>query len=102
MTPDTGILTALLNKFLLVFSAGPGNLQSPAAHLLTIIGAIEVTLAALWWALKGENVVVGILQKLLLLGLFFFFVESTFFSSDRPRQQTFLPVYRQHFKQPFE
>jgi len=76
MTPDTGILTALLNKFLLVFSAGPGNLQSPAAHLLTIIGAIEVTLAALWWALKGENVVVGILQKLLLLGLFFFFVES--------------------------
>jgi type IV secretion system protein TrbL len=76
MTPDTGILTALLNKFLLVFAAGPGNLQSPAGRLLLIIGAIEVTLAALWWALKGENVLVGILQKLLLLGLFFFFVES--------------------------
>jgi len=76
MAPDTGILTTLLNKFLLVFSAGAGNLQSPAGRLLLIIGGIELTLAGIWWALKGENIAVGLLQKLLLLGLFFFFVQS--------------------------
>jgi type IV secretion system protein TrbL len=76
MNPDTGILTTLLNQFLTVFAAGPGNLQTPAGRLLLLIGGIELTLAGLWWALKGENIAVGLLQKILLLGLFFFFVES--------------------------
>jgi type IV secretion system protein TrbL len=76
MNPDTGILTTLLNQFLSVFAAGPGHLQTPAGHLLILIGSIELTLAGLWWALKGENIAVGLLQKILLLGLFFFFVES--------------------------
>ena len=33
MTPNTGILTTLLNAFLVVFSAGPGHLAPAAARL---------------------------------------------------------------------
>jgi type IV secretion system protein TrbL len=76
MTPDTGILTTLLNAFLGVFSAGPGHLASTASRLLFLLAAIELTLAGLWWALKGENIAVGLLQKTLLIGLFGFFVTN--------------------------
>ena len=76
MTPTTGILTSLLNAFLAVFSAGPGNLAPAAARLLFLIAAIELTLAGIWWAIKGENLLVGLLRKTLLLGLFAFFVTS--------------------------
>jgi type IV secretion system protein TrbL len=76
MTPDPGILTSLLNSFLGVFSAGPGNLLPAATKLLFILGGIDLTLAALWWALKGENLVVGLIQKTLVITLFGFFVTS--------------------------
>ena len=59
MTPTTGILTTLLNAFIVVFSAGPGRLAPGAGRLLFLMAAIELTLAGLWWALKGENVLVG-------------------------------------------
>jgi type IV secretion system protein TrbL len=74
MNADTGILTSLLNAFVGVFSAGPGLLAPTAARILFLISAIELTLAGLWWALKGENILVGLLQKTLLIGLFAFFV----------------------------
>jgi len=74
MPADTGILTSLLNAFVGVFSAGPGLLAPTAARVLFLISAIELTLAGLWWALKGENILVGLLQKTLLIGLFAFFV----------------------------
>lgn len=76
MNPTPGILTSLLNAFLAVFAAGPGHLAPGAARLLFLIGAIELTFAGLWWALKGENVLVGLIQKMLLIGLFSFFVTS--------------------------
>ena len=59
MSADTGILTSLLNAFVGVFSAGPGLLAPTAARILFLISAIELTLAGLWWALKGENILVG-------------------------------------------
>src|SRR5471032_608253 len=74
MPADTGILTSLLNAFVGVFSAGPGLLAPTAARILFLISAIELTLAGLWWALKGDNILVGLLQKTLLIGLFAFFV----------------------------
>jgi type IV secretion system protein TrbL len=76
MAPNPGILTTLLNAFLVVFSAGPGHLAPAAARLLFLMGGIELTLAGIWWVLKGENVLVGLMQKTLLLGLFAFFVAN--------------------------
>jgi type IV secretion system protein TrbL len=76
MNADTGILTNLLNAFLAVFSAGPGHLAPAAARILFLMAGIELTLAGLWWVLKGENILVGLMQKTLLLGLFAFFVAN--------------------------
>jgi type IV secretion system protein TrbL len=76
MAPNPGILTTLLNAFLAVFSGGPGHLAPAAARLLFLMGGIELTLAGLWWVLKGENVLVGLVQKTLLLCLFAFFVAN--------------------------
>jgi type IV secretion system protein TrbL len=76
MSPDPGILTTLLNSFLTVFSAGPGHLAPAAARLLFLMAGIELTLAGIWWVLKGENVLVGLIQKTLLLCLFSFFVAN--------------------------
>jgi type IV secretion system protein TrbL len=76
MNADTGILTTLLNAFLAVFSAGPGHLAPAAARLLFLMAGIELTLAGVWWVLKGENVLVGLMQKTLLLCLFSFFVAN--------------------------
>ncbi len=76
MAPNPGILTTLLNAFLGVFAGGPGHLASAAARLLFLLGGIELTLAGIWWALKGENIAVGLLQKTLLIGLFGFFVAN--------------------------
>jgi type IV secretion system protein TrbL len=76
MNADTGILTTLLNAFLAVFSAGPGHLAPAAARLLFLMAGIELTLAGIWWVLKGENVLVGLIQKTLLLCLFSFFVAN--------------------------
>jgi type IV secretion system protein TrbL len=76
MAPNPGILTTLLNAFLGVFAGGPGHLASAAARLLFLLGGIELTLAGIWWALRGENIAVGLLQKTLLIGLFGFFVAN--------------------------
>ena len=59
MNADTGILTTLLNTFLSVFSAGPGHLAPAAARILFLMAGMELTLAGIWWVLKGENVLVG-------------------------------------------
>lgn len=74
MNADPGILTNLLNAFVAVFSAGSGHLMPAASRLFFLIAGIELTLAGIWWALKGENILVGLLQKMLLIGLFAFFV----------------------------
>jgi len=76
MSADAGILTTLLNAFLAVFSAGPGHLAPAAARILFLLAGIELTLAGIWWVLKGENVLVGLMQKTLLLCLFSFFVAN--------------------------
>ena len=74
MNADPGILTNLLNAFVQVFSAGSGHLLPAASRLFFLIAGIELTLAGIWWALKGENILVGLLQKMLLIGMFAFFV----------------------------
>jgi type IV secretion system protein TrbL len=76
MNADTGILTTLLNTFLAVFSAGPGHLAPAAARILFLMAGMELTLAGIWWVLKGENVLVGLMQKTMLLCLFSFFVAN--------------------------
>lgn len=76
MTPDTGILTHLLNAFLTVFNGGWSALQPKAQSLFGILVGIELTLSGLWWAMSGNDAVKSLVQKLLVIGLFFFFIQQ--------------------------
>jgi len=76
MTPDTGTLTHLLDAFLTVFNGGWSALQPKAMSLLGILVGIELTLSGLWWAMSGDDAVKGLLQKLLMIGIFFFFIQQ--------------------------
>jgi type IV secretion system protein TrbL len=76
MTPDTGTLTHLLDAFITVFNGGWSALQPKAMSLLGILVGIELTLSGLWWAMSGDDAVKGLIQKLLMIGIFFFFIQQ--------------------------
>ncbi|MDA8094876.1 MAG: type IV secretion system protein [Betaproteobacteria bacterium] len=71
---DAGILTTVLDSFLAIFSGGYSALLPHAERLLFLIAAIELTLAALYWALKGDNFIVDAIRKTLVIGTFAYFV----------------------------
>lgn len=74
MTANAGILTYLLGAFLSVFSHGYSAILPSAQHLLFLMAGIEMTLAGLYWALRGENLFVPLIQKSLVIGTFAYFV----------------------------
>lgn len=76
MTPNAGILTHLLQAFLTVFSGGWSALQPSAMSLFAILVGLELTLSGLWWALSGDDAVKGLIQKLLVISAFFFFIQQ--------------------------
>ena len=76
MTPDSGILTTSQTQILSVFKAGFGNITPDALHLLGTLTVIELTLAILFWVLKGEDFVVGFIKKIMLVGFFIFLVSG--------------------------
>ena len=76
MTPDSGVLTTVLTSFLVTFKAGFGPVKIDAMALLGILTAIELTVAILFWIVKGEDALVGLIQKILFIGMFLFFVSQ--------------------------
>ncbi|WP_395641450.1 P-type conjugative transfer protein TrbL [Rudaea sp.] len=76
MTPNAGILTQLLQSFLNVFNGGWASLQPSAMSLFHILVGIELTLSGLWWAMSGNDAIKSLIQKLLVIGLFFFFIQQ--------------------------
>lgn len=68
--PDPGVLTYLLNAFIGGFSGGYGGILPTAQRVLFLLAAIEIVFAGLWWALKGENFIVPLIQKTMLIGVF--------------------------------
>ncbi|RNK92241.1 type IV secretion system protein, partial [Xanthomonas vasicola] len=55
---------------------GFGILTPRASALLGTLAALEVALAALFWALRGEDFTAPFLRKLLRIGFFAFLVAS--------------------------
>ncbi len=76
MNADVGILTALFNAFVGVFATGAGRIMPEATRLLLMLGAIELTLAGIYWALRGDGLIVGLMQKILLIGGIGFIVTT--------------------------
>lgn len=76
VTPTDGILTDMMNTFVQVFSAGFGLLTPKANTVLGSLAAIEIAIAGLFWALRGENFTAAFIKKLLHIGFFVFLVAN--------------------------
>lgn len=73
---SAGFLTAILNNFIAVFSTGFGLITPRAEAILGTLAAINIALAALFWAVKGEDFTAPFLRMLLRIGFFVFLVAS--------------------------
>lgn len=76
MIPDTGTLTAVLKDFLAVFKLGQAAVSKDATSLLSILAAIELTLAGLGWAYSGSEVLHSLFRKILLIFFFIFIIDN--------------------------
>jgi type IV secretory pathway TrbL component len=76
MIADTGTLTTVLDGFLSVLKVGKADVGSQAFSLLTILATIELLMASLWWALTGQDALVGLIKKLLSVGFFVFIITN--------------------------
>jgi type IV secretion system protein TrbL len=69
-------LTNILSTFTGVFSSGFGLLTPKANTLLGLLAAIEIAVAGLFWALKGQDFTAAFIKKLLHIGFFVFLVAN--------------------------
>ena len=76
MTIDTGLLTTLLNTFQDAFTGGFSRIYPDAMKLLAILAALEVAIAAIWWAIAQEEAIVTIARKCIQIGFFVFVVTQ--------------------------
>jgi type IV secretion system protein TrbL len=73
---NPGILTQTLNNFLTAFGAGWSNLQPAITWLTGALLGIEIVMLGLWWALGGGEQIVGVMKKVLYLGVWLWIVRS--------------------------
>ncbi|WP_045761406.1 P-type conjugative transfer protein TrbL [Xanthomonas albilineans] len=72
----TGFLTQLLQNFQNVFANGFGIITPRAQAIIGTLAAIEIVLAALFVAVRGDDITAPLLRKLLRIGFFAFLVAS--------------------------
>ncbi|RNK38444.1 P-type conjugative transfer protein TrbL, partial [Xanthomonas vasicola pv. vasculorum] len=65
-----------MRAFQNVFANGFGIITPRAQAIIGTLAAIEIALAALFWALRGEDFTAPFLRKLLRIGFFAFLVAS--------------------------
>lgn len=70
------ILTNVVDAFSTVISPGRAELQGVAHSLLHVLAGIDLTLAALWWALRGDNFIPRMVRKIFVLGVFAWFISE--------------------------
>lgn len=82
MEPDEGpldlnIIDSFLKTFIQYIDSGFGLLSGDVAFLTTILIGIDVTLAALWWAMDNDQDVLGrLIKKVLYVGAFAFILGN--------------------------
>jgi type IV secretion system protein TrbL len=68
---DLGVIDRFLAAFTQYIDSGFGLLRGDVAFLTTVLVGIDITLAGLFWALGGEDDVIGrFLKKILYVGAF--------------------------------
>src|SRR3546814_19954509 len=77
MNPDLNIIDSFLEAFISYIDSGFGLLSGDVAFLTTILIGIDVTLAALWWAMDNDQDVLGkLIKKVLYVGAFAFIIGT--------------------------
>ena len=79
---DLSVIDTFLATFSLYIDSGFGLLSTDVAYLTTILIAIDITLAGLFWALsENTNVIAQLLKKVLYVGFFAFIIGNFAFLS---------------------
>jgi type IV secretion system protein TrbL len=73
---EIGTLTTLLNTFEVAFTGGFSKIYPDAMHLLSILATLEVAVAAIWWVICEDNVLIELLKKIMKVGFFIFLVAN--------------------------
>lgn len=77
MNPDLNIIDSFLEAFISYIDSGFGLLSGDVAFLTTVLIGIDVTLAALWWAMDNDQDVLGkLIKKTLYVGVFAFIIGN--------------------------
>ena len=77
MNPDLNIIDSFLDTFIRYIDSGFGLLSGDVAFLTTVLIGIDVTLAALWWAMDNDQDVLGkLIKKILYVGAFAFIIGN--------------------------
>lgn len=75
MNPDLNIIDGFLEAFISYIDSGFGLLSGDVAFLTSVLIGIDVTLAALWWAMDNDQDVLGkLIKKVLYVGAFAFII----------------------------
>jgi len=74
---DLNVIDQFMKAFIAYIDSGFGLLGGDVAFLTTILIGIDITLAGLFWALGGEDDVIGkFLKKILYVGVFALILNS--------------------------
>jgi type IV secretion system protein TrbL len=73
---DLGVIDQFLNTFSQYIDSGFGLLGGEVSFLTGTLVAIDITLAGLFWALGGEDVIAKLIKKTLYVGAFAFIIGN--------------------------
>ena len=73
---DLDVIDRFLDTFSRYIDSGFGLLQPEVAYLSSTLVAIDITLAGLFWAMAGEDVMPRLIKKVLYVGAFAFIIGN--------------------------
>ncbi len=73
---DLSVIDRFLDTFSRYIDSGFGLLQPEIAYLSTTLVGIDITLAGLFWAMGGEEVLPRLVKKILYVGAFAFIIGN--------------------------
>ncbi len=73
---NSGVIDQFLNTFTTYIDSGFGLLNGEVAFLATTLVVIDVTMAALFWAWSGEDILAHLVKKTLYVGFFALLLDN--------------------------
>jgi type IV secretion system protein TrbL len=73
---DLGVIDQFTNVFSQYIDTGFGLLRGEVAFLTATLVVIDITLAGVFWAMGGEDVIAKLIKKTLYVGAFAFIITN--------------------------